>query len=146
MNMFWSVFGLGLTFFASPGPINIETVRHGVRDGYRAALAVQIGATCAELVLAVAVLLGIAPFMQHSTVQFMLAMVGAAFLLWTAWRAVHEASPTTMLSPQRRTAHHSALMGAGYAISNPLGIFIWLTVAAMLTATGVTTPIRSTCW
>jgi threonine/homoserine/homoserine lactone efflux protein len=40
---------LSLAYVASPGPVNIETLRRGLAGGFRAALALQRGAIGASI-------------------------------------------------------------------------------------------------
>jgi chemosensory pili system protein ChpE len=43
LTLFLAAFMLGLVFNAAPGAVFAETIRQGVRGGFRPALAVQCG-------------------------------------------------------------------------------------------------------
>lgn len=132
-HLLWSVFGLALAFFASPGPINIESVRRGVAGGPWPAFAVQCGAIGAELVLGVAVLFGLAPVIERPGVQLVLTLASASLLLWLAWTALRTTRHPS--DPQSTSwTRHGVIVGALCAASNPLTPLMWLTVAGMVTA------------
>lgn len=137
INLFWSVFGLGLVFFASPGPINIETVRRGVHSGPWPAFAVQVGAIIAEIALGVAVMGGIAPFIQQPSVQWVLTVLSAGVLGWIAWGALRPDRTSFAPLGQRRAAHYSMTVGVVAAASNPLGVMMWLVIAGVAPASGI---------
>ena len=58
-TLFISAFLLGLIFNAAPGAVFAETVRQGVRGGYRPALGVQLGSLVGDALWAVLGLVGI---------------------------------------------------------------------------------------
>lgn len=131
MNVFLSVVGLGLAFFAAPGPINIETVRQGVNGGAWPAFSLQLGAIVAELLIGVAVFVGIVPFMEQPAVQLMLALCSAAVLLWIAWRALRDTGPVKVPHSPIAAARHSFVIGLTCALTNPLSALMWLTIAGV---------------
>jgi chemosensory pili system protein ChpE len=140
-ELFWSIAGLALALCAAPGPINIEMVRQGVNHGFMPALGVHIGAVAAELAWAGVVLLGLAPFIQQPAVQSAMAMVGACVLLWMAWQTMRAALVPAMAQASTRQARHGVWTGAIYAASHPLVVTFWISIAAMLTVSGIT-PIQ----
>lgn len=131
MNVFLSVVGLGFVLFASPGPINIETVRRGVHAGAWSAFSVQLGAIVADLLIGVAVFVGIVPFMEQPAVQLSLALCSAAVLLWIAWGALRATDHVTAPNATIAAARHNFVIGLLCAISNPLSALLWLTVAGV---------------
>jgi threonine/homoserine/homoserine lactone efflux protein len=136
--MFWSIFGIGLAFYASPGPINVETVRRGVNGGPWPAFFVQLGAIGAHLVLGVAVLLGLAPLIKRPEAQLMLHVFSASVLLWLAWAAVHDTQRALLPLPVRDSVFNSLMAGALCAASNPLTGMVWITVVDVAAAYGFT--------
>ena len=89
LTIFSAAFGLGLVFNAAPGPVFAETVRRGVRDGFRSALAVQIGSIAGDAVWAVLGLMGVGLLLQRESLRLPIAIAGVAYLLWLArgvWR------------------------------------------------------------
>lgn len=135
MTVFWSIFGLGLLYFATPGPINIETMRRGITGGPWPAFCVQLGAVTAELALGGAVLLGIVPLMQRPWVQLVFTMLSIGVLLSLAWAALCDAHRSAVPRPVVATAQGSFLVGAIAAASSPLTVMMWLSITGVA-ATG----------
>ncbi|PYR24022.1 MAG: chemotaxis protein, partial [Acidobacteria bacterium] len=59
LTLLITAFVLGLVFNATPGPVFAETVRQGVRGGFRSALAVQLGSLVGDALWAVVGLTGV---------------------------------------------------------------------------------------
>lgn len=137
MMAFFSIFALGLVFFASPGPINIETVRRGVNSGPWPAFFVQLGAVLAELVVGVAVLFGLAPLMQRADIHLGFTLLSAGVLLWIAWVALRDARQPVSVQLQVAASRHSLVVGMVCAASSPLSAMMWLSIAGIATAHGV---------
>lgn len=141
-HLFLTIYGLSLALFAAPGPINLETVRHGVKRGYWSALAIQVGASGAELLWAMAVLLGVGSWLQNAWAQSAFALVGGGFLIWVALQALREGwqvQPETPAASSASAVRQGLVVGAIYALSNPLSITFWLGVAGLLATMGYTT-------
>src|SRR5512138_656777 len=85
---------LGLAYVASPGPVNIETLRRGLVGGFRVALALQLGSLIGDLFWAMLVLAGVRLLLTHAAAQTVLSIAGAALLLYLgcsalrSWRAI----------------------------------------------------------
>jgi len=90
LTIFTAAFGLGLLFNAAPGPVFAETVRRAVRDGFRSALAVQLGSIVGDAVWAILGLMGVGLLLQFESLRVPIALAGAAYLVWLAWGAWRE--------------------------------------------------------
>lgn len=135
-ELFWSVFALSFAVVASPGPVNLATVRHGVERGYWPALAVQVDALAAELIWGAAVLVGVGPLVQRLGLQPALTGAGAGLLLWTVWQALRDAWAAPSAARGGDGTRHGALAGALYASGNSVYATFWIGVAGILAAGG----------
>jgi chemosensory pili system protein ChpE/L-lysine exporter family protein LysE/ArgO len=64
LSLFVAAFLLGLLFNAAPGAVFAETVRQGVRGGFRPALSVQLGSLAGDALWAVLGLAGVGLLVQ----------------------------------------------------------------------------------
>ena len=87
LSVLASAFGLGLVFNAAPGPVFAETVRRGVRGGFRPALAVQIGSLAGDAAWALLGLAGVGLLLQLRSIRTPIGIAGAIYLLWLAWES-----------------------------------------------------------
>jgi chemosensory pili system protein ChpE/L-lysine exporter family protein LysE/ArgO len=140
LTLFLSAFGLGLVFNAAPGAVFAETVRHGIRGGFRPAFAVQIGSLVGDATWAVLGLLSIAWALQWDALRWPLGLVGAAYLIYLSWdswqaaRTVHEVQASgdaeSSASPLRK--------GALLSLTNPQNLAYWAAVGGAMHSIGAT--------
>lgn len=74
-------FWLGLVFNAAPGPVFTESLRRGVRGGFRPAFAVQVGSLVGDAVWAVLGLAGAAALLTQPRLHIPITMAGCLVLL-----------------------------------------------------------------
>jgi threonine/homoserine/homoserine lactone efflux protein len=128
-------FALGWSVAWPPGPINAEMMRRGLANGFRAAVAVGLGACSGDALWAVAVTLGIG-LVMGPTVCFVLMLVSTALLLvlaalfffgaWQAWRQHRATLPAP--TPRPATARGGYFLGLGMALTSPWNFAFWLAV------------------
>ncbi|MGF0242697.1 LysE family translocator [Rhodococcus sp. IEGM1300] len=86
---------LGFALFAlvtsiTPGPNNTMLLASGVNFGFNRTIAHMLGITCGFFVLVVAVGFGLgAVFQTYPLLYTLLRYVGAAYLLYLAWKIAH---------------------------------------------------------
>lgn len=146
LNIILTGLWLGLVFNAAPGPVFTESLRRGVRGGFRPALAVQIGSLVGDVFWAVLGLAGAAALLTQPQLHIPITLAGCVVLLflgiqgiWTALRppaaeeAPEAAAPRANSSSLRGPLLAGALMslgsvwnvvywgGAGGAVGGALG-------------------------
>lgn len=140
-TLFISAFLLGLIFNAAPGAVFAETIRQGVRGGYRPALAVQIGSLVGDALWAVLGLVGIGLLLQLEWLRWPIGVAGTLYLLWLArdsWRA---AGVEFSLKGDAGVAQRSALRaGVLLSVTNPQNIAYWAALGSAMGAVGVHEP------
>lgn len=142
---------MAISFSAPPGPVTLETVRRGLRGGFRPALYVQLGSIIGDVTWCALALLGLAPLVQIAWVRGLLSVAGVAVLLYLgaaglreAWRARQAAAPTGP-APTQASAFRS---GLAISMANPMAVGYWLSVGGALVAAGVagTTAAQTTAF
>ena len=75
--------------------MNIESVRRGATDGFRAGLALQLGALLADLLSALLAAAGLGALLAHSRLtRLLLGLLGAALLLHLGRASLRDARAT----------------------------------------------------
>ena len=143
LMLFASAFVLGLVFNAAPGAVFAETVRQGVRGGYRPALAVQLGSLVGDASWALLGLAGIGLVMQIDALRWPIGLAGAAYLLWLSWdswkaaRTEHRLdAPATTAATQKQALRR----GMALSLTNPQNLAYWAAMGSALGAVGVAHP------
>ena len=127
---------IGLIYAASPGPVNIETVRRGVMGGFRLGFSTQIGSVFGGLFYALLALWGARLVSAHSTASVLLGLGGAGLLLYLGWsslRAGWRGKPGSVAAPRGAkrvlpSIHASFWAGLAISVMNPYAVAFWLSI------------------
>ena len=143
LMLFASAFVLGLVFNAAPGAVFAETVRQGVRGGYRPALAVQLGSLVGDASWALLGLAGIGLVMQVDALRWPIGLAGAAYLFWLSWdswqaaRTEHRLDVSAIAAATQKQALRR---GMALSLTNPQNLAYWAAMGSALGAVGVAHP------
>lgn len=143
MLLFVSAFLLGLVFNAAPGAVFAETVRRGVRGGYRPALAVQIGSLAGDATWAVLGLAGVGLLWQLEALRLPVGLAGVVYLLWLARDAWVASRMEFHVSAGTGEAGSALRSGVLLSLTNPQNIAYWAALGSALGAVGVREPTWS---
>ena len=141
LSLFATAFLLGLVFNAAPGAVFAETVRQGLRGGYRPALAVQFGSLVGDATWAVLGLMGIGLALQWDALRWPIGLAGAAYLCYLSWdswcaaRQVHEVH-----NAADDTKHRPMRTGMLLSLTNPQNLAYWAAMGSAMGAVGVVRP------
>ena len=133
---------MAISLCAPPGAVTMETVRRGMRGGFRPALFVQLGSVIGDMLWCALALAGLAPLVQVPWVRVLVAVVGVAVLLYLGIAGIRDAmksqGPTVDLNKASdgRGAFRS---GMAISIANPMAVAFWLSFGGLLVAAGVAT-------
>lgn len=132
----WSVvllaFGVGFTYNAAPGIVNLESLRRGLAQGAGAAFRVQLGALVGEAVWAGLAVSSLPLLSQLSVLQLIFGLAGVAWLFnlsWRVWHTSHDASAAPM---QLWLQRQNIQAGLVLSIANPSCVIFWLSVGSGL--------------
>lgn len=144
LTLFVSAFVLGLVFNAAPGAVFAETIRQGVRGGYRPALRVQIGSLVGDALWAVLGLVGVGLLIQSEQLRMPVGIAGVVYLLYLSvdsWRA---SSVEFGQQIDQAQASKSALRaGVLLSVTNPQNVAYWAALGSAMGAVGVHAPTAS---
>ncbi len=140
-TLFISAFFLGLVFNAAPGAVFAETVRQGVRGGFRPAFQVQAGSLVGDAAWAVLGLAGIGLALQLDALRWPLGLAGAAYLAWLSWDSWQAARVEYTMDTGAATASQGALKkGMALSLTNPQNIAYWAAMGGAMGTVGVAHP------
>ena len=130
---------VGVILAAPIGPINIEIVRRGIRDGFLHGWLVGLGALTADTFYALAIVLGFARFAENEQIRVVLFLLGAGMMAFIGFGSIKtaldkHAADGVDTSPPRGRSYATGFLMAAF---NPFGIVYWLTVGAGLAADAV---------
>ena len=82
ITIFCTSFVIALSGAMMPGPLLTATISETSRQGFKAGPLLILGHGILELLLVLALILGLAPFLQRRDVFIATAFVGAIILVW----------------------------------------------------------------
>jgi threonine/homoserine/homoserine lactone efflux protein len=125
-------FVIALSGALMPGPLFTMTIAETARRGFWAGPLLMTGHSLLELVLVVAIILGLGPFLKQATVMAVIALLGGATLVWLGADMIYHAGKLSLRTdavPQNRVpTGHPVIMGALASLANPYWIIWWATI------------------
>jgi len=131
-----ALFGILITSFIialsgalMPGPFLTATINESSKRGFFAGPLMILGHGILELVLVIALILGLAPFLKDDTVFGVIAISGAFILLWMAF-GMFRSLPSLQLEMTGDNAKRGGLVVTGILMSlaNPYWSIWWATI------------------
>ena len=128
---------IGLAIAAPVGPIGLLVIQRTLQRGVAIGLATGMGAALADTVYGAIGAYGVSGLIQWlQSLRVPLAVGGAAFLLWLAWRSWHASAATQAATVRDGAGSLAALAGTFVlTLSNPATIFSFIAVFGTLGVT-----------
>lgn len=128
-TIFVSSFIIALSGALMPGPLLTVTVSESTRRGAAAGPLMILGHGILELALVVALLAGLAPFLNRDGVFVSIALAGGGILLWMAC-SMFRSLPELRLSFDSREERKQNLVLAGilFSLANPYWFIWWASI------------------
>jgi len=133
-TIFLASFILALSGALMPGPLLTVTVSESVKMGFKAGPLIITGHALLELLLIIALVWGLGPFLKIPFITGMIALIGGVILFWMGLSMVR----STPSSPVNNSDNPSSskipvftsplLMGIFASLSNPYWSLWWATV------------------
>jgi len=128
---------LALAYCAVPGPVLAETVRRGLGNGFRSALAVELGSLAGDALWIGLMFAGAAALAEAGGVRLALGAVGGLFLLWLGVRALSSARRKRPPASGGVVVEQAFATGAAMSVASPYALPFWIAVSGSLSGYGV---------
>lgn len=137
VNIF-SYIVLGLSLSIPVGPISIEMIKRGIRNGFWHSWAVGLGGMSADIVLMFLIYFGVSTYLTTPMAQLIMWIFGFIILVYLGYESIRDAFKEVHISDeiQKESISKAFLSGFLIAISNPLNIIFWIGIyGSVLTTT-----------
>jgi threonine/homoserine/homoserine lactone efflux protein len=129
ITIFCTSFVIALSGAMMPGPLLTATISETSRQGFKAGPLLILGHSILEIILVLALLLGLAPVLQRQEVFIVTAFAGAIILVWMAvgmLRALHNLH----IDWEKKSdgSNHLILSGILLSIANPYWTIWWASI------------------
>ncbi|CAD5106426.1 LysE family translocator [Zestomonas carbonaria] len=126
LAVFFAALSFGFVFCLSPGAVLAETLRRGLKGGFRPALLVQFGSLIGDALWALIGLTGLALLLSHDSLRVPLTLACAAYLAWLGIQSLGDAwRPAVAAEDVPEQARGAFLSGAALSLSNPKNLVYW---------------------
>ncbi len=128
--IFLSSFVIALSGALMPGPLLTVTVSESTRRGAMAGPLMILGHGILELVLVIALLAGLAPFLVRDDVFIFIALAGGVILMWMAL-AMFRSLPALQLKlevDEEKKSQNLVLAGILFSLANPYWTIWWASI------------------
>ncbi|MGC4008271.1 MAG: LysE family translocator [Pseudomonas sp.] len=127
LTLFFAALLFGAVFCLSPGAVLAETLRRGLKGGFRPALLVQFGSLIGDAVWALIGLTGLALLFGHETLRLPLTLASTAYLAWLGLQSLRDAREVGVVEEGEPGEHHAGAFASGamLSLSNPKNIVYW---------------------
>lgn len=128
-KIFFFSFVIALSGAMMPGPLLTANISESSRRGHVAGPLLIIGHSILELVLVIALVLGLAPFLKQVEFFIAISIAGGGILLWMAG-GMFRTLPSLSLSLESEQSDQGNLIITGIlmSIANPYWIIWWATI------------------
>jgi len=127
--IFFSSFMIALSGALMPGPLLTVTISEATRRGTVAGPLMILGHGILELALVLALLAGLAPFLQRDDVFIGIALAGGGILLWMAITMFRSLPGLSLnFSAGERKKKNLVLAGIVFSLANPYWLIWWASI------------------
>jgi len=130
-------FVTGLSGALMPGPVLAITISSVIQVGFIAAILIMLGHSILELLMVVALALGLKNVLKNRYVTTFIGVVGGSVMLWFAYGMIKSAyigigvpEATAVASEASITSFGLVVKGAITSLSNPYWLIWWATIGA----------------
>ncbi len=129
LTIFTSSFIIAFSGALMPGPLLTAAISESSQRGFIVGPLMIAGHAILELALVIALLTGLAPFLQLPAVFVATALIGSVILFWMAW-GMFRSLPSLHLSwdADQKQRNHPVLSGILMSVVNPYWIIWWATI------------------
>lgn len=129
MDLFLTYVLAGLAVAMPVGAITVEMSKQGLKNGFMHGWAVGLGGMTIDLILIVALYLGLAQILQIPFIQVPMWLVGAVFLFLIGYDSIKNADKDITLTGEKPNKSFITSYRNGFLVAiSPGNIVFWLTV------------------
>lgn len=129
LTIFASSFVIAFSGALMPGPLLTAAISESSQRGFIVGPLMIAGHAVLELVLVIALLTGLAPFLQLPTVFVATALSGAIILFWMAWGMIRSLPSLHLFwDADQKQRRNPVLSGILMSVVNPYWTIWWATI------------------
>jgi threonine/homoserine/homoserine lactone efflux protein len=118
---------LGLSLAAPIGPMNIEVLNRGFKEGFLSSWLVGLGGLTGDLIILIFIFFGLQDFMQNIIIQSLMYIIGVLLLSYLGLTSIYNALKKSFKQPDnaRSRTRNAYFSGFLISIANPISLIFW---------------------
>ncbi len=129
LTIFFTSIVIAFSGAMMPGPLLTVTISESTTRGAKAGPLLITGHALLELLLIVALLIGLGPILEHRLFFMISAFAGGAIMFWMAWGMFKSLPALSVTTNGEQSAGGNLLLsGALMSLANPYWIIWWATI------------------
>lgn len=135
ISLFFLSFAVAFSGAIMPGPVLAVVIHQTPRKGFWVSPLIIVGHSILEMVLIVAILVGLGELIALKNVKAGIGIAGGSILLWMAFGMLLSARKITLNiknTPETTKDYNPIVAGVVTSISNPYWTFWWATIGLKL--------------
>lgn len=123
---------LGLTLAIPPGPVTIEMVRRGIKNGFWAAMNIRIGATIGHACILIIAMILLNSLKSHEYIIYIVGILGSLLLIYMGYKNLLSESKLDFshVNVEHYNIISSLWFGFILAFVNPISVIFWFGIFA----------------
>lgn len=139
MTLYLAYVLAGLAIATPVGPITIEMIRQGLKNGFMHGWAVGLGGMSIDFILILTLYFGLASILQIPFIQIPMWLIGAVFLSLIAYDSIKHADKDITLPGEKSVKSIGSSYRNGFLVAiSPGNIIFWLSVFGAVLADSYT--------
>lgn len=129
MDTYWYYLVTGLVIALPIGAMTVEMTKQGLKNGFMHGWAVGLGGMTIDIVLIIALYIGLASILALPFVQLPLWIIGAAFLFYLAYDSIKNADQNISLAGEKPAKSFWSTYKNGLLVAvSPGNLVFWVSV------------------
>jgi len=124
---------LGITLAAPIGPVSLEMIQRGLKNGFLSAFVVRLGGAIGNILCLIIATFGLSFLIQSPLAMNGCSLVGAIVLMYLGIKAIIKTTHFKLnLNEETKAYTHINGLATGFVVSiaNPIGIMFWISIFA----------------
>lgn len=124
---------LGFALAAPIGPVNLEMIKRGLKQGFREAFKVRLGGATGNTICLIASYLSLSTLLNKPIIIGTIGLIGAVYLIIIGLKNLRQCSVKLHFASDEvvsKIENNSLLTGVILSMINPISIVFWLSIFA----------------
>mgnify|MGYP006394694885 CR=1 FL=1 len=138
MAIFWTYLVLGFSLALPVGPITVEMMKQGLKNGFGHGWSVGLGGMTVDLLLIMLIYFGFSTILSEPAIKVAMWLIGAIFLLFIAIDSIRNADQNITIGDEKAMKSKRSSYVNGFMVGiSPGNILFWIGIFGTVLANSI---------